>query len=491
MKLETRWILVLFLSVVVQFVSHSQTKCTYDSLAASDTLSWPQMQYLDSVMQHGVWSMEHGNKLKQLGVIIEVQEKVEQAPEHIQKLDSLLMKKSKLVQEKILNLSSNTQHKLDSSGQLLPLNVSQYNSKMEGIDGLIEQYSSELTNGKERSWLQGQLSQLKQMDGALNQYQGKILNVKELEKIQGYKEQLQQLTDQSQRYFQEAMGLLKGGPDKDKLLSEEGLLFQRLQSLIGNRREFQELQAQIAELEQFRAISQKYGQNYALKNRQEARQRLLDHAKKIGAKAFGQHQDKVQEVQEKFQKLKMKYSSLGDARDLSTGVKRSSLKDEPFKKRLVIGGTMQIQPSHSRQLSNQSLQEASAAIDLSPTVGYRLNKNFTLGVGATYRAQLDKDAMPWNANDNTYGGSGFLKYYPSESYFLHGEYLSMMTSIADATASGELSRRWVNSGLIGIGKEYVFFKGIKGQVMVLYNLLHEHGESPYRKPFMIRFGFTK
>ena len=100
----------------------------------------------------------------------------------------------------------------------------------------------------------------------------------------------------------------------------------------------------------------------------------------------------------------------------------------------MIGGTMQIQSSHSRQLSNQSLQEASAAVDLSPIVGYRLNTNFTLGVGATYRAQLDKDALPWNANDNTYGGRGFLEYFPTESYFLHGEYESMMTSVADANA---------------------------------------------------------
>jgi len=192
---------------------------------------------------------------------------------------------------------------------------------MEGIDGLIEQYSAELTNGKERSWLQNHLSQLQQMDGALGQYQGKLFDTEELNQVKAYQQQLQELTGQSQGYFQQVMSLKKG-INKETLLSEDGGLMQKLKSLIGNRPEFQELQAQTTELEQFKQLANKYGEEYARHHQQEAQQRLYTKVKEIGAGAFEQHQDKVQRVQEETQNLKKKYSSVADARDLSTAVKR-------------------------------------------------------------------------------------------------------------------------------------------------------------------------
>ena len=479
----------------------------YDSLAASDTLNWTQMQYLDSVMQQGVWSMEHGEKLLQLGIVKDAQEKAAQVPEHIQKLDSLLQEKSKLIQQKILNLSSNTQHKLDSAGQILPFNLSQYTYKMEGIDCLIDQYSSELTNVKERSWLQNHLSQLQQMDGALNQYpsfsrlardsagkQGKLLDIDELDQLQGYKQQLQQLSGQSQGYFQEAMGLLKGGSDKDKLLSEEGPLFQRLQSLIGSSKEFQELQAQTAELEQFKQLAGKYGEDYTRQHRQEARTRLEAKAREIGAKVFKEHQGKVQEVQEKKQKLKKKYSSVADARDLSTAVRRNSLKGEPLGKRMVLGGTFQITPSFSRQDSIQGLpNDYCAALDLSPVIGYRLNKKFTAGASLIYRANIVVDEL--ETQNETYGYRGFSEYFLKESIFLHGEYQALsnfrQSSDQQATTTESSKRQWVYGALVGVGKEFALIKGIRGQVMVLYDFLHDGAVSPYKRPVSIRFGLIR
>ena len=301
----------------------------YDSLAASDTLNWSQMQYLDSLVHVGVDWQDYTDKLTELGVVKHVQEKVQEVPKHIAKLDDLLQEKSELLNEKILHLSSGAQDWADSAGQALPFDVNQYTSKMKGLDQLIEKYSTQLTNLKERSWLQDHLSQLQQMDGALSQYQGKLLDIGALEQLQGYQQQLQELTGQSKGYFQEAKGIFKAGLSEESLPAGAGPLMQKLQSLIGNRKEFQELQAQTAELEQFKQLSQKYGENYARQHKQEARQRLMNKVKEIGAGAFAQHQEKVQEVQEKFEKLKKKYRSVADARDLSTAVKRNSLKGEP------------------------------------------------------------------------------------------------------------------------------------------------------------------
>jgi len=452
------------------------------------------MKYLDSLIHSGAQWQEHTDRLIQLGVVTEIQEKVEQVPEHIQKLDSLLQEKSSLIQEKIWNLSSNVQSKVDSSGQNLPY-IQQFTSRMENIDELIEQYGSELTNSKERSWLQNQLSQLQQLDGALNQYQGKLLNVDELDQLKGYKQQLQELTGQSQGYFQEAKGLLGSNFNKDSLLSENGSLFQRLQSLIGNAKEFQELQAQTAELEQFKQLAGKYGEDYARQHRAEAQQRLIAKAKEKGAGAFEQHQDKVQQVQDNAQKLKKKYSSVADARDLSTAVKRNSLKGEPLGQRLVLGGTFQITPSFSRKDSIKGLpNDYSAAVDLSPVIGYKLNKKFTVGGSFTYRANIVVDEF--ETQNETYGYRGFLEYFLKESIFLHGEYQALRTARATEPASAVQSMdqgmgQWMHGALVGLGKEFGLFKGFRGQVMVLYDFLYDGAVSPYKRPMSIRFGLVK
>jgi len=66
----------------------------------------------------------------------------------------------------------------------------------------------------------------------------------------------------------------------------------------------------------------------------------------------------------------------------------------------------------------------------------------------------------------------------------------MNTAVETGSATDEIYRHWKSGALVGIGKEYSFVKGIKGQAMVLYNLLYESGVSPYKRPIVIRIGFV-
>ncbi len=474
-------ILLLYLSTLG---AQSQA---YDSLAASDTLNWAQMQYLDSLVQYGARWQEYTDKLMELGVVKQVQEAIDKVPEHVQKLDSLLEVKAARVNQEISRLLG--QARDDSLGiQVIP-RFARDDLTMNELDALIGQYSSELTSAEEISWLQDHVGQLNQLQGSLQQYQGKLLELADLQQLQGYQQQVQQLMGQSQGYFQEAKGLFSGGLSEGSLpAGQAGPLMQELQSKIGLSKEFQELQAKTAELEQFKALSKKYGEDYARKVKEMDRQRMLDLAQEIGAQAFEEHQEKVQKVQGEFQKLKKKYSKLADARDLSTGVKRNTLKEEPFKKRLMWGGTFQINPSYTKGGSLQNAFEQPTSLDFSPILGYRINKLFRAGVGGIYRAQLEVDEF--QADHQVYGWRSYLEYMPIESFYLHGEYEAMNNTVATPNVTSETSRQWTRGALFGIGKEYPLFKGVKGQVMVLYNFLHEFGETPYEKPFVIRFGVT-
>jgi hypothetical protein len=82
-----------------------------------------------------------------------------------------------------------------------------------------------------------------------------------------------------------------------------------------------------------------------------------------------------------------------------------------------------------------------------------------------------------------------MEYSLLSKFFLHGEYELMSQAIVDPHS--DMVRR-VNApgAMIGAGIHYSFMRNIKGSVMVLYNFLHDPPTSPYKEPFMFRFGFN-
>ena len=55
--------------------------------------------------------------------------------------------------------------------------------------------------------------------------------------------------------------------------------------------------------------------------------------------------------------------------------------------------------------------------------------------------------------------------------------------------TNEARREWVWSVFAGFKKDYTFYKKIKGNVQVLYNLYDDHDNSPYVDRLNVRMGF--
>lgn len=93
---------------------------------------------------------------------------------------------------------------------------------------------------------------------------------------------------------------------------------------------------------------------------------------------------------------------------------------------------------------NASTTQHQLAFDLSPLLGYRFNKRFTLGVGATYRLALSKNPVSVITEDATYGGRAYAEYHLIKSFLLHAEYerMSQAVLVADQDATG---RSWQTS----------------------------------------------
>ncbi len=212
-------------------------------------------------------------------------------------------------------------------------------------------------------------------------------------------------------------------------------------------------------------------------NKEFLKKQLQAKAKNLANKHFTQHKDKLKVAHEKMAKLKKKYSVVPSSKDLSTAKKINSLEDEPFKDRLAIGGNLQIQ------------QGEPIKIDFSPTIGYKFNKQFVMGFGGTYRTTFGK-RNPQIVNqvaDEVMGYRTYVDYKAYKSYSIHAEYEDLLTDIMDQTGD-VIGQKWKKGALLGIGKSYNFVKGVRGQMLLMYNFLHDD-ESPHQRPLVVRFGF--
>ena len=208
--------------------------------------------------------------------------------------------------------------------------------------------------------------------------------------------------------------------------------------------------------------------------RAELQQRLLASARDH----FAQHQPELQQAQQQLADLKRKYSLVQGEQHQ----KHNSLQGTPLSERLVYGGTMQIN------------RTPALAVDLSPRLGYQLNKRFTAGLGATYRLTLSEDY--WAAirksitmDNAVYGGRAYLEYEVIRSFLLHGEYERMSQAVPTVGQDG-FSRRWNTSLLAGIGKSYPIAGKWRGSVLLLYNFRHGK-QNIHARPWVLRFGFQR
>ncbi|MEO0331463.1 MAG: hypothetical protein AAF223_07240 [Bacteroidota bacterium] len=189
---------------------------------------------------------------------------------------------------------------------------------------------------------------------------------------------------------------------------------------------------------------------------------------------FAGHTETLQTAKEQLVKLKQTYSQVQTDQDIL--VKKSSLEGKPFGDRLTYGGTLQV------------LTQPTVSLDLSPLLGYRWNKRFTTGLGATYRLTLSEDIRSIQTAHPIYGGRVFVEYSVLKSFLLHAEYEGL--SQVEDPQSEFVSRQWYYSFLAGIGKTYRITSHLQGQVLLLYNFSHGT-DSPYPRPFVIRMAFRR
>ena len=132
-------------------------------------------------------------------------------------------------------------------------------------------------------------------------------------------------------------------------------------------------------------------------------------------------------------------------------------------------------------------------IDISPVIGYKIDKRFRVAVGATYRARLTEypsnATPPTGKDDLTYGYRTFTDYTFWKGFYAHGEYERMSKEFEIAPKTDQYERKWKEAAMVGVGRSYTINNKIKGGVVLMYNFLHNTTEKVYTSPWVFRFGF--
>ncbi len=205
---------------------------------------------------------------------------------------------------------------------------------------------------------------------------------------------------------------------------------------------------------------------------------LINKGKSEGAEFAMQHASVISESVSKVKALKKKYSYVPNSKDLSSARKINSLEEEPFRKRIKRGGTLQIQRGSIN------------SIDFSPTVAYRVNKLFSFGMGVTYRASFGFSKPPFNSyyySNDAAGWRIYSEHFIKKPYFAHVEVEQLTHNLSEKFKAAN------TSFMAGLGREFRLSKKLKAVVQVLYNFSYNSiGDSDfYKSPWNFRFGLVR
>lgn len=310
--------------------------------------------------------------------------------------------------------------------------------------------------------LGGVQEKMKEVSAMPQKELGEIKGMDELKKAQGAMGQVNEVTGKIDGYSKDVKTLSSGNLNDLEQLPKE------LENSVGKLDEVQGIQKQTQALDQYKKMA---ADDEALKQQvvQEVQKQAVDH--------FAGQGEQLKAAMDHMSKLKEKYTSLQNMKDLPKRVP-NEMTGKPWIERFVPGITLQIQ------------KNSNVMIDFNPLIGYRISGRFTAGAGWNERMSFGKK-LKLNSQDRIYGPRLFVDFKIKKGFSLRAEGERMNTFIPTLTSQAldDKSRAWVSSIFAGIKKDYQFMKGMRGNFQLLYNLYDDHDNSPYQERLNVRMGF--
>ncbi|TRX51641.1 hypothetical protein FNH22_24070 [Fulvivirga sp. M361] len=242
------------------------------------------------------------------------------------------------------------------------------------------------------------------------------------------------------------------------------------------------------QLEAFKSNSEKYQDEMSkYQNRAEIKSRGTEMLKQDAMKHLNKHRQKLSAARKKLSTLQNKYISIPNSNDMSTAVKRNSLKGKPLKERVYFGGNFNLNTFDPFSL------------DISPQLGYKINRRFVIGLGGTYRktfADSISSSPPIPAESHGYN---MFSYYDipgiiGKGFFVSGEFERMtreqiLQQNNNPNESPGKEVRWISVLMLGAGKRISIGRMVDMNLLMMYNFLHDPDNPIYPRPWVLKVGF--
>ncbi|MCG8309508.1 MAG: porin family protein [Cytophagales bacterium] len=273
----------------------------------------------------------------------------------------------------------------------------------------------------------------------------------------------------------QTMGI-PGSKEWKEAAKNPGYLDELMDRKAGQFAEAQHLSRQAGELDRVKKLS-------AFKTLPADERELVNRGRKLVIKNakdhLSGHEAKLLTAQSQLSKLKKKYTYVGSTTDMKHAKKARSLKGEPLKKRLVVGGNFNLHRGNP------------TSVDLAPSVMYKLDKKTSLGLSGTYRVKLGiEDQFQTTVTQDVYGYSVLGEYRIGHGFFGYGEFEYLSRPDPDPAPTDKVLRTWQEGLLFGIGKQFSFTKGINARLIITYNALYEEDKTPSNSPWNFKFGLN-
>ncbi|WP_343672474.1 hypothetical protein [Chitinophaga sp.] len=169
----------------------------------------------------------------------------------------------------------------------------------------------------------------------------------------------------------------------------------------------------------------------------------------------------MQQVKDKISELKNKFPELNSQAEMPD-FKPNPVKTKSFFKRLEYGGNIQFQKSNSYYPTIG---------DIAGQVGYKFNKNGSIGLGISYKLGL---GTGWNHIAFSHQGIGlrsYIDYKIKGSFYLTGGYEKNYFQHFSNFSELYQLKQWAESALLGVSKKYKINPKVKGNLQLLYDFL--------------------
>ena len=325
---------------------------------------------------------------------------------------------------------------------------------------------------------------LPDIDGQSNALKGKakghalsklnsIPGANEAKQIKGdvgkYSGQLSQYKNQYGKYVQNPDSLKSLARQEGSTLAQREM--ESRMSAINGMKDFKNYQN---ELSKVKGLQDHYsGQVDQLKDSAYLRKKAKEKAEEMTTKYLKEHPEIMNAVQKRMSLLMKKYSMVPNSNDLSTAIKKTSLKGRTFKERIVLAANF------------QALSYKPVTVDFSPSAGYKVNSRFVVGLGGLYRQTFKDSAL--RLSPQVIGYKAFSSYDVVKSFFAYAEFARNSPGVKVQDNRSE--RIWNNVLIAGIGKKFLIHPKIEMTLVVGYDFFHQNMDPIYPRPFILRIGF--